>query len=198
MKLRLTIWVSFILLAMMTYSQRGQDNLLSGNEAYRKGDFEKAIEEYRKSMKKDPQDMRTHYNLGNAFMKGNQATEARKQYAVIGKSKAATGIRSDAFYNEGVSYSKEKQLDASIESYKRALRLDPSNTQARENLMRALREKQQENEQKNKQQKKEKQRDPMDPRQAQQRLQALEQQEQRLRKQMQQQTPTSGQPEKDW
>src|SRR5579875_1289921 len=47
-------------------------------------------------------------------------------------------VKSAAYYNAGVIYSKEKDLQASIEAYKNALRYNPNDNQARENLQKAL------------------------------------------------------------
>ena len=47
-------------------------------------------------------------------------------------------IRAKSFYNKGVILSQQKNLEESIEAYKNAIRLDPSDKQARENLQKAL------------------------------------------------------------
>ena len=48
------------------------------------------------------------------------------------------GLRSNSYYNEGVVLGKQQKLEESIETYKNALRQNPDNTEARENLQKAL------------------------------------------------------------
>jgi tetratricopeptide (TPR) repeat protein len=57
-------------------------------------------------------------------------------------------VKSAAHYNNGVIKTKQKDLEGSIEDYKNALRLNPDDLQARENLQKALLELKQKQQQK--------------------------------------------------
>ena len=47
-------------------------------------------------------------------------------------------LKGKAYYNKGVVLSRSKKLEESIEAYKNALRQNPDDKEARENLQKAL------------------------------------------------------------
>ena len=116
-----------------------------------------------------------------------------------------------AVYNKGVTLTKQKKLLESIEAYKKAVLMNPNDSDARFNLQKALSElkKQTENEenkeqQKQKQQKQQQpqQRPPqskLDKRKIEQYLQSLRQKEQEVQRKIQEnRTRSVNRPEKDW
>jgi Ca-activated chloride channel family protein len=118
-------------------------------------------------------------------------------------------ILEKAYYDKGVLHQQQQQLDESIVSWMEALKLDPEDVQARENLQKALREnkKQQEQEEKkqDQQQKNKKEEEKPKPQQSklnkkhvEQLLKALEQKEKEVQKKMQQKGGSPTRPEKDW
>ena len=95
----------------------------------------------------------------------------------------------------------QKKLPESIHEYKEALRLNPNDSLARENLQRALQEQksQQQNNKKNDQKKDNKQQQKLNKQQVMQLLNALQEQEKLLLQKLQKtKVPSPGQPEKDW
>ena len=180
--------------------------MVTANKHYREQQYDKAAASYEKALELAPGNSIATYNLGNTFYRKNNAADAEKMFdATIEKSEDKRVI-SDAWYNKGVSLTQQKKLEESIEAYKQALRLNPSDTLARENLVRALRElkKKQQQEQDEKKKKKEeqekkKEQPKMSQKQLQQLLQALQEQEKKLQQKMQQsKIPSPSQPEKDW
>ena len=103
-------------------------------------------------------------------------------------------------------YMKQKKLEESIEAYKNALRLNPDDKEARENLQKALLElkkknppKKEEKKDPKKQQQKKQQQPKMSPKEAEQRLKLLEQKEKELNQRMQKEKSKSGGNQaKDW
>jgi tetratricopeptide (TPR) repeat protein/uncharacterized protein YegL len=127
-----------------------------GNEAYGKGEYEKAAAEYKKVTDKNPANPTASYNLGNALYKNKKAYEAVAAYEnAVGNTADKTG-RSKAFYNKGVVLQNNNKLPECIDAYKNALKLNPQDEDARLNLQKALQQlkKQQEQQKNNKQQKK--------------------------------------------
>src|SRR4030095_8809251 len=103
-------------------------------------------------------------------------------------------LKSSAYYNQGVSFSKLNNLEASIKSYKNALRQDPGDQQARENLEKALLQLKKKQQQ---QQQKQKQSSDLSQKEADQKLKQLQQRERELQQKMNKKTQGGGQAQ-DW
>ncbi len=202
--------IFFIFLMNITvqfaFAQKDNRDLEQGNKLYKEQQFDKAAEAYEKVLVKAPKNSVANYNLGNTLYRKNNAAEAEKMFDATIENSDDKKIVSDAWYNKGVTLTQQKKLEESIEAYKQALRLNPADTLARENLVRALRElkKKQQQEQDEKKKKKEeqekkKEQPKMTKQQVQQLLQALQEQEKKLQQKMQKmKIPSPSQPEKDW
>lgn len=191
-------------------AQNDQSLVLQGNEHYKKGEFDKAAEAYRKAAEANPENAKAVYNLGNALYKAKQTEEAAKAFATATEATADKGLQSRAAYNKGVMHSRQKQLMESITSYKQALKLDPADQQARENLQRALNElkkqpppknqnnQDQNNKNQNKEEPKPQNKSKLNEQQAERLLNALRQEEKRLQQNKQSKQQGGNTPEKDW
>lgn len=176
-----------------------------GNELYRQGQYDAAAAEYQQALKLK-QDNTTKFNLASALSKQGKNEEAKKAFKEISASDAKTDLKAKAYYNEGAILSKEKKLEESIEAYKNALRQDPDDQQARENLQKALLElkkknppKPKEDNKKKQQQQKQQQQPKMSQQQAEQRLKLLEQKEKEVQQRLQKEKAKSGGGHgKDW
>jgi tetratricopeptide (TPR) repeat protein len=186
------------------FSQEADKDVLKGNRLYQAGDFDKAAVAFDKALGRVPRNTTARYNLGNTHYRANRPEEAIASYDQAMADAGDQRFKADAWYNKGVVLGSQKKLTESIEAYKQALRLNPADSFARENLVRTLRElqkqKQQEQEnQKKKQQEKQQQQPKMNKQQVQQLLQALQEQERQLQQKMQKmKVPSPSQPEKDW
>ncbi|MCU0379946.1 MAG: tetratricopeptide repeat protein [Chitinophagaceae bacterium] len=197
-----------ICIACVTTTVLAQDvdkELSLGNRLYKEGQFDKAADQFDRAILLAPRNTIASYNLGNTHYRNNKPAEAEKAFDLAISQGRDARATADAWYNKGVVLSSQKKIDESIEAYKQALRLNPTDSFARENLVRALREQQkkkeqeQEQQKKKKQEEKEKQQPKMNKQQVQQLLQALQEQEKQLQQKMQKmKVPSPGQPEKDW
>jgi Ca-activated chloride channel family protein len=101
-----------------------------------------------------------------------------------------------------VVLTRQGKLGESIDAYKTALRLNPADTLARQNLQRALNEKkkqQEEEQKKNGEQQPRRQQDKMNRQQVMQMLNALQEQEKQLQRKIQNnRVPSPTRPDKDW
>ncbi|MEO6329642.1 MAG: tetratricopeptide repeat protein, partial [Ginsengibacter sp.] len=120
------------------------------------------------------------------------------------------GLKEKGYYNKGVAFQKQNKLPECIDAYKHALKIDPNDEDARQNLQRALaRQKQKQDDQKDKQQdKKEDQKKDQQPKpqpskitksDAEEKLKSLLEHEKNLQEKLRKvKTAPPEQPKKDW
>lgn len=203
----------FILLALLCFyftaqSQQAADYIRSGNEAYKKQEFAKATEAYDKALSADPSSTTAKFNKANSAYKQDKKVEASEQFTAIARSATDKDIKAKSFYNKGVILSQQKNLEESIEAYKNALRINPADKEARENLQKALLElkkkqppkKENEQQKKKQQEQQKKQQQPkMSQKEAEQRLKLLQQKEKEVQQKIQKEKSKSGGSQsKDW
>lgn len=195
-----------------------------GNDAYEKKEYDKAIANYKQATTKSTTNATAQFNLGNALYKNNKADEAVQAYDQSLANAASKEDKSRSFYNKGVVLHNNKKLPECIEAYKNALKLNPGDDDARQNLQKALQQQkeQQQKQDKDKQDDKKKKDDKKDdkkdkpkdeekkdePKQqqskltkqdAEEKLKALLQQEKNLQDRLRKvNAATSAKPEKDW
>ena len=199
MKEKLLIWI-LALVPFCVQAQQPNDDISKGNEAYRKQEYSKAGSFYQRALQKTPGNPVAAFNYGNTLLKENKQDEAIEQFEASANNGNSKSAKADALYNKGVVYTKQKKLDESIGAYKSALRLNPADTLARQNLQRALNEKQKKQEQQKQENNQQPKKQPkMNKQQVQQMLNALQEQEKQLQQRMQKsKVPAPGQPDKDW
>ena len=212
---------------LMTVSASAQTTntlIRSGNRAYKKKQIDQSIRQYQAAVNKAPDNPTANYNLGNAQFRKDEYDAAAKSYdASAGHSATDKPMEEKSLYNKGVAMAKQKKLQESIDAWKAALKLDAADSEARENLEKALMEQkkqqQQQNQQKKNQDQKKDQKDKKDQKkqdqqqqqqpkpqpsrlnkqQVEQLLKALQQRENDLQNKLNQNKVHSpNQPDKDW
>ncbi len=141
-----------LLFSLKAAAQTPKVFISKGNEYYLQLKFDMAEGQYRQALNVSPRNAEAKYNLANALMQQKKFREAIELYTEVTTSENKT-LRASAHYNSGVSYSKQKDLPGSIEAYKAALRLNPNDKEARENLQKALSELKKQQDEQNKQNK---------------------------------------------
>jgi Ca-activated chloride channel family protein len=187
----------FIIFSFSLLTAKGQavpDALVRGNEYYRLEQYSLAEAQYRKVLEETPGNETAIYNLANALHKQKKFEEAARTLQPLYGSTKNQGLKGTAYYNEGVAFTQLKKLEESIESYKNALRTDPKDQWARENLQKALQELKKKQQQ---QQQKQKPEPKMSQKEAEQKLKMLEQKERNLQQRMQRRGGGGGQSQ-DW
>ena len=185
--------VTILFLWAQASAQNAPESMIKGNRFYQQSQFDLAEAQYRKALEYDPANEKAKYNLANALQKQKKYDEAAKLLDDLAGSTKENSVKSAAYYNQGVAYTKMKNLDASIESYKNALRHNPNDKEARENLEKALLQKK--NQQSSSQQKKSQ--SNMSLKEAQQKLDMLNQKEKQLHQRKDKEQQGSGQAQ-DW
>lgn len=202
-------------------AQTGNAQIRSGNRYYKKKQIDQSLRQYQSAVQQAPDNPTANYNLGNAQFRKNNFDEAARSYDASVAHSQDKAMQEKGYYNKGVAMIKQKKLQESIDAWKKALKLDALDGDARENLEKALMQlKQQQQQQKNQNNQKKEQKDKkedkkdqdqqqqqqpkpqpsrLNKQQVEQLLKALEQKENDLNNKMKQnKVKTPNQPEKDW
>ncbi len=214
--------MAMLILPSLLFAQNSNTLIQNGNYAYNKKEYDVAVDNYKKAADKEPANETAQYNLGNALYKKGDAEEALKAYDEAIKFSKSKSDQSGSWYNKGVSLQNNKKLPESIDAYKNALRLNPTDEDARFNLQKALLQQQKQQQQKDQQgkdkkkpkddqqkdqqpQDKNKDQQPkpqpskMTKKEAEEKLKALLQQEKNLQNKLRKVDAASpDKPEKDW
>ena len=130
-----------------------------GNSLFHKEDYLNAEIQYRKALEVGPNDSLAIYNLGNALIHQQQDEKAKEslQQFVNAASAAQKGgnrqLAAKAFYNAGDVCMAAQQYQEAVNFFKRSLRNNPADDEARYNLFLAqklLQQQQDENQDQNK------------------------------------------------
>lgn len=150
------------LVLLLSITGFGIGDLERGNRHYRNGRYAEAVDAYTRVIEAGKAAPEVHYNLATALLALGRYADAERHF-----QSALQGVdpelRQRSFYNlgnrflgEGRGISDVQQqgamLDAAIEAYRRALRLQPGDVDAKWNLELALRERERNEQQQNQQQ----------------------------------------------
>lgn len=119
-------------------AQPANKEIIKGNDQYNKKAYQEAVSAYQRALGKAPANEVATYNMGNALYKTEQADKAITYYEKVIKGTSNNATKAKAYYNKGVSHQSMKQVPQAIEAYKNALKIDPTDEQARQNLQRLL------------------------------------------------------------
>ncbi|MEX2585538.1 MAG: tetratricopeptide repeat protein [Balneolaceae bacterium] len=112
------------------------------NQAYEEGNYEEAIRLYQQAIDSDPENVRLHFNLGNALAHAGRTEEAVQAYEQFKSLTDDPKQKALADYNIGNLLSENEQYDPAIEAYRESLRLNPDDEDAKHNYELALKQKQ--------------------------------------------------------
>ncbi len=180
-------------------TKRERNAIKEGNQLYADKRYADAEISYKKALEENPENTAAQFNLASAYLKQRGDDMANKGDSLVATADAMMAklaqapdreIAQSAFYDRGnISY-KAEDYAAAIEHYKNALRRDPSDDNARENLRLAQLKKQEQDQ--NKDQNKDQNQD-----QNQDQDQNKDQQDQQQQQQQQQQQDQQDQKDQD-
>ena len=207
MKLVITISILFFSAGAIELSAQENDNAIQkANDLYKQQQYQQAEAAYDEVLEKESSNRTAKYNRSLALYKQGKSTEAIKALDDLAFKTDEKELKSKAYYNKGAILSAQKKLEESIEAYKNALRQNPDDKEARENLQKALLELKKKDppkkDDKKKQQQQKQQQKPqpkMNQKEAEQRLKLLEQKEKEVQQRLQKEkSRTGGGQPKDW
>lgn len=207
-----------LLTGLFSRAQSTEALIRQGNRFYNKQDYDQSLNHYEKALKKSPANPDARFNQGDALYRKNDFEKAAASYDDVLQSRADPDTRENAYYNKGVAMIRQKKLEESIDAWKNALRLNPTDSAARDNLVKALLEKKKQEQQNKKDQPEKKPKDnkqkqdnqqndnrpkpqqsKLTKQQVEQYLRSLEQREKDVQDKMNQNKNHSlSQPDKDW
>ncbi|MDQ7006411.1 MAG: tetratricopeptide repeat protein [Acidobacteriota bacterium] len=109
----------------------------AGIAALEKDDPAAALEHFTEAQAHAPDDPRVLYNLGLALARAGKLEEADRAWKRAAQL-ARGELARDAWYNRGVAALADKNTAAAVDSFARALMIDPTDEEARRNLELAL------------------------------------------------------------
>lgn len=183
-----------MMIFLVAVAQQASTLVNQGNAFYKQGAYDIAVNYYRRALQQNPNNHIAQYNLANALYRHKKFQGAIDAYKEAAKTQGPN-IKAASYYNEGVVYSYLKNTEKAIDSYKSALRLNPDDKEARENLQKALSElkKQQQQKQQNQQQNQ----SNMSQKEVERRLKMLQEKEKQLQQKLNQKGG-GGTQSKDW
>jgi hypothetical protein len=165
--------IFIILITTFTVAAFGQNErkyVRSGNKLYMEAvkdttkidtvKFANAETEYRKALNKKPNDVKWNFNLANSIYKQNRFDESAGKFGELADKMETPVEKARAYHNLGNSQLMNSKVDESIDSYKKALRQNPTDLETKYNLAYAqLLKKKQEEQKKNQDQNKDQNQD---------------------------------------
>ena len=131
------ITAAFCALFITACASEGPASIREGNEAFEAEQYEQAQEAYDRALEAMPESPEVTYNSANTLYKQEQFGDARYKLDVSAET-AEPSLSQYAAFNAGNSLYMSENYEAAVEAYKQALRLDPTDQEAKHNLELAL------------------------------------------------------------
>ena len=195
-----SLWsLLFIAECLLLFAPSATASPSSALREYKSGNYEQALKEYERLLKKNKDDPRLHFNAGAAAYKNQQFDEATKEF---GATLAAPDLKLQGlgYYNEGNALfhlgernpdpgKRKENWEKALQDYQSTLKLNPQDPDAKHNyefVKKMLEELKQQQQQQSKQDKQDQKQD-QDKQQQKQQQQNQQQDQQQQRQQQQQQ-----------
>lgn len=139
MKRNIFIITILALLPWAVFGQAERSDIRRGNKLYQQGKYPEAEVFYKKAEQKSATSYEAAFNMAGALYKQQRYEQAGAIYAKLAQDGSNPTAQANVFYNNGNTLMAGRQadqakLDQAIESYKNALRINPSDMQAKFNL----------------------------------------------------------------
>jgi len=169
---RIIILSLLVILTVSVFGQNERKFIRNGNKLFMEAvqdtsqidtvKFSNAETEYRKALNEKPTDTQWDFNLADAMYKQQRFEESAGKFEELGEKLELPEEKARAFHNLGNSQLMQKKLDESIESYKKALRQNPSDIETKYNLAYAQQQKKKQEEKDKKDKDKDQDKDKQD------------------------------------
>lgn len=116
-----------------TIIDRPSRPLAAASEAYRRGDFAQAHEEFARHLQQHPQDEEVRRTLAATLYRLGRYSEAAEEYAKLSESTKDPAVQFEAHYNHGNAHFKSGDYRRALEAYEAALKMAPNDPDALHN-----------------------------------------------------------------
>lgn len=151
----------------LSAQENNEDQLLrDGNDLYKEKNYKAASDKYTEAAKGSKYEYVSTFNLGDAFYQLKEYEKAEQQYQIASQLNNDPKKQANAYHNLGNAQLKQNKYKEAVESYKEALRHNPTDNDTRHNLSYAMKKLiQQQQQQQNDEQNKDGQNDDKDQQQ---------------------------------
>lgn len=135
--MRYLIYISSFLVVFLTLDLSAQSEkkmVREGNGEYEDGNFSEAEVQYRKALTKNPNYYNGKFNLGDAMYEQENFEESAKLFDELAEANLAPEQKAKVHYNQGNNLMQAQKYDEAIDAYKKSLRLNPDDYDAKYNL----------------------------------------------------------------
>ena len=128
------IVIALLFSVLSVSAQSDEKAIRKGNRSYNSGNYEQAIENYRKALEIRPNNANAQFNLGDALYAQESYDEAYEAFQKVVEMSPDAKLKSNAVFNMGnCLLAQDKYYDA-FNIYKVSLKLNPENENALYNL----------------------------------------------------------------
>jgi tetratricopeptide (TPR) repeat protein len=120
--------------AFSVSAQSDEKAIRRGNRNYKSGNYEQAIENYRKALEIRPNNAKAQFNIGDAYYAKQSYDTAYKEFQKVLDISPDAKLKSDAVYNMGNCLLAQNKYYDAFNIYKVSLKLNPENENALYNL----------------------------------------------------------------
>ena len=130
--------IFILVLASVNAAMAQKKQVRKGNRLYQEKQYAEAAGAYQQALRRNPGFTPGLFNLGNALIQQKNYDAARKVLGAAAKNSREPAVKADANYNVGNTYMQEQKWQEAVDSYKQALRNNPSDEDAKYNLSYAM------------------------------------------------------------
>lgn len=127
--------IIMLILPVCAMAQTDRDYIRKGNRMMRDSNFVEAEKYYLKAVERNSNNVEAVYNLGNAYLLQQKGKEAFEQFEKASKMTDNKTKLAKIYHNMGVVLQCVRNLNQAAEMYKKALRCDPNDNEARYNYI---------------------------------------------------------------
>lgn len=116
------------------FFETSQGTVKKGNAQFQNKQYQSALEAYRKVQVRNPDSPEVLYDLGTALYKVDAFQESAQDLEAAANKAKDPQLKARTLYNYGNAQYRLGNFEKAIESYKKALQIDPSDKDAKYNL----------------------------------------------------------------